>query len=260
MELIEGIDLPYAAMTIYETISFIIFGLINVGSLIASTIFAWWFFKKLKDSRTVLKDFIGSVALAKLNLVGWSGANLWAMTFSDSVPPLETLPFRVGWLIVIYIQVRAVTRIRPAQSADMIVEMITNNRNSRILVLEDDPDVAELYKLALSDFGFDVVVAGTGSYALSVMDWQMPKVCIVDIGLPDMTGYQFLATARLKGYTGPAIAVSGRPLDKENGFGDLLIKPFRPAELVALVEKYVQVKKKLPAVRQETGGARGELP
>lgn len=230
-----GIDFA----NIHDMLSFLIFAAINVGSLIAATVFAWWYWKRLKDSRTNLRDFIGSVAIAKLNLFGWSAANMYAMAFTGNMPPVETLPFRIMWVVVIYIQIRAITRIKPAQSAAMIVEMLATNRKNRILILEDDQDIAQLYKLALSDFGYDVVVAGTGAYALSVMDWQMPKVCVVDIGLPDMTGHQFLAAARLKGYAGPAIAVSGSPLDRMNGFEAFLEKPFQPAEIVALVERYV---------------------
>lgn len=239
---IDYAAIPSGVRTVYEVISFILYGAINVGTIIASTIFGWWYFKKLKHSRTVLRDFIGSVALAKLNLWGWSAANMWSMAFTDVVPPIETIPFRVGWIIVVYLQVRAITRIQPSQSAEMIVELIAQNRKNRILVLEDDQDIAELYKLALSDFGYDVVVAGTGYYALSVMDWMMPKVCIVDIRLPDMTGQEFLAKARCKGYSGPAIAVSGAPIEDMKGFEVFLQKPFKPAEIVAIVEQYVRKK------------------
>lgn len=236
-------NIPQAIVTTYEIISFAIFSAINIGSIIASAVFAWWFFKKLKTSRTNLRDFIGSVALAKLNLWGWSASNMYAMVFSNNMPPIESMPFRIGWLVVLYLQIRAITHIRPTQSAEMITEMITNNRRVKILILEDDQDIAELYKLALSDFGFDVVVAGTGSYALSVMEWQMPKLCIVDIRLPDMTGYQFIARARSMGYAGPAIAVSGLPIEDMHGFTAFLQKPFKPAEIVAAVEMYLGEKK-----------------
>lgn len=226
-----------AAYSLYEASSFIIFAVINIGSIIAATIFAWWFFRKLRDSQTNLRDFIGSVALAKANLWGWSASNMWAMAFSDSVPPIESLPFRVMWLVVIYIQIRAVMRVRPAQSAEMIVELIRANASNRILILEDDQDVAEIYKLALSDIGYDCVVAGTGSYALDVLDWRMPKLLIVDITLPDMDGYQFIAAARAKGYTGPVIGVSGAPIQEGRGFTARLNKPFKPSELIAVVQE-----------------------
>lgn len=227
-------------MTIYELFSFAAFTVINIGSLIAATIFGWWYFVKLKDSRTNLRDFIGSVALAKLNLWGWSAANMWAMVFSNNFPPVETVPFRILWIVVIYLQIRAITKVRPTLSAEMIAEMIAHNRKNKILILEDDNDVAEIYKLALSDFGYNVVIAGTGSYALSVLDWQMPKICIVDIRLPDMTGHQFLIEARKKGYSGPAIAVSGAPLDSMDGFIAFIQKPFKPGEIVAAVERYME--------------------
>lgn len=226
--------------SLYDGFSFAIFATINIGSIIASATFAWWFFRKLRYSQTNLRDFIGSVALAKFNLWGWSASNMWAMIFSDNTPPIESLPFRIGWLIVIFLQIRAVTRVRPAQSAEMIVELIRSNKGNRILILEDNQDIAEIYNLSLSDMGYDCVVAGTGAYALDVMDWRMPRLLIVDITLPDMDGYQFLAAARAKGYTGPVIAVSGAPIQEGRGFNLFLHKPFKPSELIAVVQAAVQ--------------------
>ncbi len=103
-------NLPQVIVTAYQIISFSLFAAINVGSIIASAVFAWWFFKKLKTSRTNLRDFIGSVALAKLNLWGWSAANMWAMIFSDNNPPIESLPFRIGWLFVLGFGLRSQPR------------------------------------------------------------------------------------------------------------------------------------------------------
>lgn len=218
----------------YEWLSFAIAAATNVGSIIACVILTWWYFVKLRHSRTSLRPFIGSVAIAKGNLWLWSLGNMIDMAVGGS-PPLLTLPARIGWLVVVYLQVRTATRIRPTESAEMVAELVASRQDSRILILEDDSDVAELYKLALSDFGYDCVVAGTGGYALAVMRWRMPKLLVVDINLPDMDGYQFIAAARSMGYAGPAVAVSGAPVDEGRGFTTMLLKPFRPEDMVAVV-------------------------
>lgn len=98
----------------YLWLSFSIAVATNIGSIIAAVIMGWWYFYRLRHSKSHLRPLIGSIALAKLNLWFWSGAAMWAMTFGYTFPPVSTLPARILWLIVVLIQVWVTIRIRPA--------------------------------------------------------------------------------------------------------------------------------------------------
>jgi CheY-like chemotaxis protein len=73
---------------------------------------------------------------------------------------------------------------------------------ARVLVVEDDPDVAELLALVLAGAGYDPVVAHEGREALEILREQRPQLILLDLMMPGMNGWEFRAAQRAD----PAVA------------------------------------------------------
>ena len=108
-----------------------------------------------------------------------------------------------------------------------------------ILVVEDEPAIADVITYALSSEGFRPVWVKTGREALASIDGGVSLV-ILDVGLPDMLGFDLLKVIR-KDSEVPVIMVTARnrETDKvvglELGADDYVVKPFSPRELTARV-------------------------
>src|SRR5207302_1843494 len=114
----------------------------------------------------------------------------------------------------------------------------------RILVVDDNKDAAESLALLLQLARHEVQIALDGSAALEVARTFRPEVVLIDIGLPDMNGYEVarhlrnwpeLAGARLVAITGYG-QEEDRRLSLEAGFSQHLTKPVDPEELLRLLE------------------------
>lgn len=67
----------------------------------------------------------------------------------------------------------------------------------KILIVDDEPDVLELFKMRLQKSGYEVVTASSGSEALDMSKSVVPDLVLLDIALPQMDGYEICR--RLKG-------------------------------------------------------------
>jgi DNA-binding response OmpR family regulator len=112
---------------------------------------------------------------------------------------------------------------------------------SRLLVVEDDPDVAELVRHLFSRAGHEVTHASTGSAALREAYRRRPDLVVLDVGLPQLDGWEVLE--RLRDLTDvPVLMLTGQRQDRDKvralrgGADDYLTKPFSNAELVARVD------------------------
>jgi len=111
---------------------------------------------------------------------------------------------------------------------------------ARIVVVEDDPSVAELVMLYLRNAEFIVVHARTAAEARLKFDEEKPALVILDLGLPDANGLDLLREIRKHADT-PVLALTARAEDVqkiealESGMDDYMTKPFNPKELVARV-------------------------
>jgi PAS domain S-box-containing protein len=113
----------------------------------------------------------------------------------------------------------------------------------RILVVDDNVDAAETLAEALAALGHDVRIAGDGRAALALFDHFAPELGLLDLGLPEMDGFELARRIRaLDGYaTVPLIAVTGygqesdRRAARAAGFDELLVKPVGLAAIVAVV-------------------------
>ena len=114
----------------------------------------------------------------------------------------------------------------------------------RVLVVEDEADLAELVAMHLRDAGHQVVVASTGSDALAQIQRDRPDLVLLDVMLPDLLGTE--VCRRLRRDPGtlqlPVIMLTakGEEVDRIVGFevgaDDYVTKPFSPRELVLRVD------------------------
>jgi two-component system KDP operon response regulator KdpE len=118
--------------------------------------------------------------------------------------------------------------------------------NRRVLVIEDDNDIRKLITEALANVGLDVVAAIDGRHALRTALARKPAAVVLDIGLPDYDGTQFVARWRERRPDAndvPIVIVSGRPDRMEIagllGAAYVCGKPFEVEELVGEVERAV---------------------
>jgi len=116
---------------------------------------------------------------------------------------------------------------------------------ARILIVEDEPDIARLIAQSLDGYGFVTEHAPNGRRALDQSRRQAPDLAIVDLGLPDMDGMEVIR--QLQQQTPCAVLiltgrndVMDRVLGLELGADDYLAKPFEPRELVARVRSILR--------------------
>lgn len=108
----------------------------------------------------------------------------------------------------------------------------------RILVIEDEPSIAETTVYALSTESFEVVWAATGQAALDLLRNRQFDLAVLDVGLPDINGFDLF---RQIGHQLPVIFLTARSseIDRivglELGADDYIAKPFSPRELSARV-------------------------
>lgn len=111
-------------------------------------------------------------------------------------------------------------------------------RESRILVVDDDKNICELIRLYLQKEGYTVEIANDGLAALEKFSQNPPAAVVLDIMLPKIDGIEVLKRMRKAGNI-PVIMLTakGEVFDKvlglELGADDYMVKPFEPKELVA---------------------------
>ncbi len=112
---------------------------------------------------------------------------------------------------------------------------------TKILVIEDEPDIADFIKRGLLLKGFEVLVANTGRQGLELAQESNPDMVILDLMLPDSDGIDICRELRKSGDTGIIIltarsVVGERIRGLEAGADDYLPKPFAFEELLARIK------------------------
>jgi two-component system alkaline phosphatase synthesis response regulator PhoP len=116
-------------------------------------------------------------------------------------------------------------------------------QQGRVLVVEDERDVAELIRYNLTKEGYDVIVAPTGADAVKRTREVHPDLVLLDIMVPELNGWEVCRRLKQDPETRhiPVIMVTGRVeegdkvLGFEMGADDYVTKPFSPRELVARI-------------------------
>ena len=117
---------------------------------------------------------------------------------------------------------------------------------TRILVVEDEPNLALGLQANLEVEGFEVVVAATGEAGLEAIETKRPDLVILDLMLPGIDGYEVLAQLRSRGHGIPVLILSARAeeIDKVRGFragaDDFVTKPFGVMELLLRVRALIR--------------------
>jgi DNA-binding response OmpR family regulator len=112
---------------------------------------------------------------------------------------------------------------------------------SKILIVDDDPNIREVTRLFLRNAGFDVFEASDGVDALSKLGTVNADLIILDVMMPNMDGWELCRQLR-ESFDVPILMLTakGETSQKLKGFGlgadDYLVKPFEPLELVARVQ------------------------
>ena len=111
----------------------------------------------------------------------------------------------------------------------------------KILLVEDEPSIVDTVSYALSTESFEPVVCKTAEEALAALTSQNLALGILDVGLPDMNGFDLCRKIRQKSAL-PILFLTARSdeVDRvvglEIGADDYMVKPFSPRELVARVK------------------------
>lgn len=113
--------------------------------------------------------------------------------------------------------------------------------SQRILVVDDEKEIAELVEFYLKNEGFEVVTSLTGTDALRLVGEEKFDLALLDVMLPDISGFDLCAEIR-KEHNFPLLMLTARTGDMDKitgltiGADDYITKPFNPLELVARVK------------------------
>ena len=118
---------------------------------------------------------------------------------------------------------------------------VVHDQKGTIVVVDDEPNIADLVDLYLAREGFRVLKTATGEAGLQAVKEHRPRLVVLDVGLPDVDGLEVCKRLRATSQI-PVIFLTARDsevdrvLGLELGGDDYLTKPFSPAELVARVK------------------------
>lgn len=115
----------------------------------------------------------------------------------------------------------------------------------KVLVVDDEPRIHTFIRISLSAEGFDYIGASTIAEAKACFEAYSPHVILLDLGLPDGDGAEFLTTLR-QTYKTPVLVLTARDQEEEKirlleaGANDYLSKPFGVKELIARIKVLVR--------------------
>ena len=115
-----------------------------------------------------------------------------------------------------------------------------SNNKYKILVVEDDSNILSVIQTILESNGYQVITAQKCEQGILMLSCHVPDLVVLDLGLPDMDGEEFLRVVR-KDSLVPVIVLSARSEEKDKvsaldlGANDYVTKPFGTAELLARV-------------------------
>ncbi|MBI5095165.1 MAG: two-component system response regulator CreB [Candidatus Hydrogenedentes bacterium] len=134
--------------------------------------------------------------------------------------------------------------------------------SQRILVVEDEPAIADTITYALHTEGFEVEWCATGEESLRILAANPVDLIVLDVGLPDRNGFDLCKEIR-KTSAVPVIFLTARTSEVDRVVGleiggdDYVAKPFSPRELAARVKA---VLRRTPSVQGESNAARANSP
>lgn len=121
-----------------------------------------------------------------------------------------------------------------------------SNNKYKILVVEDDRNILSMIQTILDTNGYQVLTAQRCQQGILMLSSHVPDLVVLDLGLPDMDGEEFIRVARRSSVI-PIIVLSARTEEKDKvsaldlGANDYITKPFGTAELLARVRASLRV-------------------
>ncbi len=118
--------------------------------------------------------------------------------------------------------------------------MTAGAASTRVLLVEDDPNIVDLIRANLSVRGFDTVVSRDGARALPLFETEQPDIVLLDLMLPEVDGFDLCRAIRERSPVG-IIVVSARGGERDKvtalnmGADDYMTKPFSIEELLARI-------------------------
>ncbi len=117
----------------------------------------------------------------------------------------------------------------------------------KVLIVDDSAVIRMAVKKALADSGYELLDAGTGEIGLKLAKEKQPHLILLDVMLPDTTGLKVCKTLRTEmEITTPIVMLSAKDAEIDRNLGihaganDYVTKPFKDADLVSVVDKYLK--------------------
>ena len=121
-----------------------------------------------------------------------------------------------------------------------------SNNKYKILVVEDDRNILSMIQTVLDTNGYQVLIAQRCQQGILMLTSHMPDLVVLDLGLPDMDGEEFIRITRRSSMI-PIIVLSARSEEKDKisaldlGANDYITKPFGTGELLARVRASLRI-------------------
>jgi CheY-like chemotaxis protein len=131
----------------------------------------------------------------------------------------------------------------PPQPAEVVTPSTTPASPLKVVVVEDNEDIRELFVQSLAETGHSVTCAADGPSGLEALLASGPDVAFVDVGLPGFDGYEVARRARAAGSRSRLVALTGygQSTDKQRavdaGFDEHLVKPVLDDDLRGSLER-----------------------
>lgn len=124
-----------------------------------------------------------------------------------------------------------------------------SNNKYKILVVEDDRSILSMIQTVLETSGYQVLTAQRCQQGILMLSSHMPDLVVLDLGLPDMDGVEFIRIAR-RSSSIPVIVLSARTDEEDKvsaldlGANDYITKPFGTEELLARIRVSLRTNRK----------------
>jgi|APCry1669188879_1035177.scaffolds.fasta_scaffold12645_1 CheY-like chemotaxis protein len=132
--------------------------------------------------------------------------------------------------------------IEPARAAPAALKVVPRT----VMIVEDEPGLAEVLALNLQASGFETVTAHDGLQALYLLDQSVPDVVVLDLQLPQVSGFRLIQLLRSRTATAriPIVVITALSFREaedvvRRGADAFLTKPFVPEEVVNCVERLI---------------------
>ncbi|HEX5414396.1 MAG TPA: response regulator transcription factor [Chloroflexota bacterium] len=118
-------------------------------------------------------------------------------------------------------------------------------KDLRILVVEDDLQMAEIIEWNLLSAGYPVTVVNDGVAALRKFDEERPSIVTIDLNVPEVSGFRLVKLFKRYAQDIPVIVVTAASFEEaediaRDGADDFLAKPFDPRQLIKKVEYHLE--------------------